>query len=114
MSLDPTKTPAEQAACILGQMLKYTRQMAAFETRPDVDIRVLSEARDRRLADLKTVLPVVLDGPDQPGRAQVVELVKTLYEETGACSARMERKRDEVGGSMHHLTRTRTAIRAYK
>ncbi|MFZ2448696.1 MAG: hypothetical protein WAW37_20225 [Syntrophobacteraceae bacterium] len=114
--------PVENATGILGQLLKYTQQLAASENDPRIDIAALSESCGQRLEDLKKVLPRALKdlasrqertGCDPGEKSKILAKMKALHDQTRLSSEVLERARDKTAKQMANLSKSRRAIRAY-
>lgn len=100
-----------RATAILEQLLKYTKQLAAFENDPGVDVVALSQACTRRIEDLKTIMPDRLeDCPD----AGLVKMVEDLHSQTRHCTEMLERKLESTGYQLEGFSKRKKAISAYR
>jgi hypothetical protein len=122
MGLDTSADWFEEASSILGQLLKYTEQLAGCENDPSVDVRALSEACDRRLAELKRILsknskPLSQNsgqGTTTNSNVKLVGMIKELHLQIQRCKEILEKKRARVADELEGLSKTKRAIRAYR
>jgi len=120
MGLDSSADWFDKASGILGQLLKYTEQLAGCENDPNVDVQALSEACDRRLAELKKILSKSARAPSQHSaqtgevNVKLVGMIRELHQQIQRCKEILEKKRARVAGELDGLSKTKRAIRAYK
>jgi hypothetical protein len=123
MVLDTGADWFEAASGILGQLLKYTEQLAGSENDPSVDVQALSKACDRRLAELKKILsknartpsPKLGQNGEVPNNnAKLIEMIRELHLQVQNCKEILEKKRTRVGDKIDNLSKTKRAITAYK
>ncbi len=110
----------DPAEAILDQLLKFTTQLAAAETDPEVDVKAISEACAGRIEDLKRLLPNDLRGSPvanktnhQPPDSKLIDKIRDLHSRTKTCLEILERKKTRAAAGMHDLSRTKQAITAY-
>ncbi|MHC1725818.1 MAG: flagellar protein FliT [Syntrophobacteraceae bacterium] len=102
----------EEAASILDQLLKYTKQLASFDADPKVNVAALSEACGRRLDDLKQVLPHCLK--NSPGSPQLLDKIRDLRDQTQLCTDLLEKEMEKTSNNIQALSKSRKAIGAYR
>ncbi len=106
-SVDPVRSSTD----ILAQLLSYTRQMAAYETKSDVNIAALTRACGSRLEDLKKVLPGALESSkDKTG---IQGLIREVQAQVELSTKVVEKIKVEASRKLASLSKTRNAIRAY-
>lgn len=123
MGLDTSADWFEEASGILGQLLKYTEQLAGCEDDPSVDVQALSKACDRRLAELKKILSnnsrtpsrnSVQTGEVPNNNVRLLGMIRELHQQIQRCKEILEKKRARAGDQVESLSKTKRAIRAYK
>jgi len=123
MGLDTSADWFEEASGILGQLLKYTEQLAGCEKDPNVDVQALSAACDRRLAELKKILSRSAKTPSQHtvqtgevpnSNVKLIGMIRELHLQIQRCKEILEKKRARVADELEGLSKTKRAIRAYK
>ena len=123
MGLDTGADWFEEASGILGQLLKYTEQLAGCENDPSVDVQALSKACDRRLAELKKILGNNSTPPPQQWvqtgevpntNVKLLGMIRELHLQIQRCKEILEKKRARAGAQIESLSKTKRAIRAYK
>ena len=110
MGLNASQERCEQAAAILEQLLKYTRQLAAYENDRQVDVHALSEACGQRIEDLKLMLP---EG-GLSANSKLRELFRELHAQTQLCTELLEVELARIASGIDNLSKTKRAIRAYR
>jgi len=111
----------KEAAPILEQLLKYTKQLASYETDPSVDVVALSRACGRRIEDLKKILPEQVGclsgmrtgGGTPPRDERLAAMLEELFRQTAVCSKIFEKERSKAASQMEGIVRSRRAIKAY-
>ncbi len=100
----------DQATTILEQLLKYTRQLATFESDRQIDVAALSKACTERIGDLKQLLP---EG-GLSASPKVRELFRELHSQTQLCTELLEGELAKVASGIDCLSKTKRAVRAYR
>jgi len=123
MGRDTSADWFEEASGILAQLMKYTEQLAGCENDPNVDVRALSKACDRRLAELKKILSKSARAPSETTmktgqvpntNTKLIEMIRELHLQIQRCKEILEKKRARVADELQSMSKTKRAIRAYK
>ncbi len=118
--VQPAPGPVETATGILGQLLTFTKQLAASETDPEIQIPALSKALGQRIEELKKVLPQAfretsskLAGGGRDEKLRIEEKIKVLHAQAATAMEVLQKAKARTADEMGNLTRTVRAIRAY-
>ncbi|MCE5243232.1 MAG: hypothetical protein ABFD98_19060 [Syntrophobacteraceae bacterium] len=108
---------SKQIKKVLGQLLKYTEQLARSEHDPGVDVKALARSCEKQLSVLKELMPpgtIRANGEcESEDERQVFEILQTLDTRTRDCIRILEAAKGRVEQEMGSLRRSRQAIRAY-
>jgi hypothetical protein len=114
--------PVETAAGILSQLLMFTRQLAASQSDPAIQIPALSRALGRRTEELKKVLPQALRAASSKpaGRNEAAdekrrihEMISELHAQAASTVDLFQNAKTRTLDELGRLSRVNRAIRAY-
>ncbi|MCE5334555.1 MAG: hypothetical protein LLG06_08170 [Desulfobacteraceae bacterium] len=100
-----------EATQIFEQLMKYTAQLANYESDPRIDVVALSRACNRRIQELKGILS---DSAPPNRDPRFDGMLEELQRQAQICSDILQKERSKLSSQMAFMTKSRRAVRAYK